>query len=77
MRCCKDLGIASELWDPKFVRAFKSELVAVWCEHSSTKKKKALWFKKGEIDVQFPWKKTGPVGTPKLVSMDSKEPTPP
>ncbi|ODQ79368.1 hypothetical protein BABINDRAFT_161775 [Babjeviella inositovora NRRL Y-12698] len=25
MRCCKDLGIASELWDPRFVRNFKKK----------------------------------------------------
>ncbi|CAB4421510.1 unnamed protein product, partial [Rhizophagus irregularis] len=25
MRCCKDLGIASELWDPTFIRDFKKK----------------------------------------------------
>jgi hypothetical protein len=25
MRCCKDLGIASELWDPIFIRKFKAQ----------------------------------------------------
>ena len=25
MRCCKDLGIASELWDPRFIRDFKKK----------------------------------------------------
>ena len=25
MRCCKDLGIASELWDPRFIRGFMRE----------------------------------------------------
>ncbi|KAJ3496658.1 hypothetical protein NMY22_g19783 [Coprinellus aureogranulatus] len=25
MRCCKDLGIASELWDPRFIREFKAK----------------------------------------------------
>jgi hypothetical protein len=27
MRCCKDLGIAWELWDPRFIREFKKEHV--------------------------------------------------
>lgn len=40
MRCCKDLGIASELWDPSFIRDFKSKhCVEVWVEHSTQKKK--------------------------------------
>jgi len=44
MRCCKDLGIASELWDPRFIREFKSEhCVEVFAEHLPTKKKKKLW----------------------------------
>ncbi|KAI3403849.2 MGM101 [Candida oxycetoniae] len=44
MRCCKDLGIASELWDPDFVRDWKQEYCEeVWGEHSVTKKKRKLW----------------------------------
>ncbi|KAF5371158.1 hypothetical protein D9758_004136 [Tetrapyrgos nigripes] len=40
MRCCKDLGIASELWDPRFIRQFKSKYcVEVFAEHIPTKKK--------------------------------------
>lgn len=27
MRCCKDLGVALELWDPKFLRSFKAKYV--------------------------------------------------
>ncbi|KAF9265687.1 mitochondrial genome maintenance MGM101 [Marasmius fiardii PR-910] len=42
MRCCKDLGIASELWDPRFIREFKEKYcVEVWAEHVLTKKKKS------------------------------------
>jgi hypothetical protein len=44
MRCCKDLGIASELWDPSFIRKFKSKYcVEVMTEHLTTKKRKKLW----------------------------------
>jgi hypothetical protein len=40
MRCCKDLGVASELWDPRFIRGFKKEYcVEVYAEHVPTKKK--------------------------------------
>jgi hypothetical protein len=40
MRCCKDLGVASELWDPRFIREFKKEYcVEVYVEHVPTKKK--------------------------------------
>ncbi|KAH8828679.1 mitochondrial genome maintenance MGM101-domain-containing protein [Flagelloscypha sp. PMI_526] len=49
MRCCKDLGIASELWDPRFIREFKSKhCVEVWAEHIPTKKKKKVWRRKDQ-----------------------------
>lgn len=50
MRCCKDLGIASELWDPSFIRKYKKKYcVEVWAEHVTTKKKKKLWRKKDDV----------------------------
>ncbi|KAG5648721.1 hypothetical protein DXG03_000068 [Asterophora parasitica] len=40
MRCCKDLGVASELWDPRFIREFKVKYcVEIFAEHLPTKKK--------------------------------------
>ncbi|KAI0129686.1 mitochondrial genome maintenance MGM101-domain-containing protein [Xylariales sp. AK1849] len=58
MRCCKDLGIASELWDPRFIRKFmKSHAQQVWVEHATTKKKKQIWLRKDD-DVRYPFKKT-------------------
>lgn len=60
MRCCKDLGIASELWDPIFVRSFRKEhMVEAWVEHAVTKKKRTLWFKKGAVEYVYPWQKSG------------------
>ncbi|KAG5944120.1 hypothetical protein E4U53_006931 [Claviceps sorghi] len=57
MRCCKDLGIGSELWDPHFVRWFrKAHMEEVWVEHATTKKKRTFWYKKGEVDVAYPYK---------------------
>ncbi|GAA5827220.1 hypothetical protein JCM11251_001176 [Rhodosporidiobolus azoricus] len=47
MRCCKDLGIASELWDPSFIRAFKAQhCVEAWTEHVVSKKKQKRWRRK-------------------------------
>ncbi|CAO3658010.1 unnamed protein product [Rhizopus microsporus] len=58
MRCCKDLGIASELWDPVFIRKFKKKYcVEVWAEHVTTKKKKKLWKKKDDT-LEYPYKET-------------------
>lgn len=55
MRCCKDLGIASELWDPKFIREFKKKYTDnVFVEHVPTKKKKKIWKRKdGFVDYPF------------------------
>ncbi|TRX94272.1 hypothetical protein FHL15_004739 [Xylaria flabelliformis] len=49
MRCCKDLGIASELWDPRFIRKFmKEHAMQQWVEHVTTKKKKQIWLRKDD-----------------------------
>lgn len=40
MRCCKDLGIAHELWSPRWIRNFKAaNCVEVWTENASTGRK--------------------------------------
>ncbi|CCM01743.1 uncharacterized protein FIBRA_03809 [Fibroporia radiculosa] len=57
MRCCKDLGVASELWDPRFIREFKAKhCVEIFAEHTSTKKKKKLWRRKDQPKFDYPWK---------------------
>lgn len=57
-RCCKDLGIASELWDPRFIRKFLTESTkAMWVEHTVTKKKKKIYLRKDD-KVGYPWKET-------------------
>ncbi|EPQ28163.1 uncharacterized protein PFL1_04490 [Pseudozyma flocculosa PF-1] len=59
MRCCKDLGVASELWDPRFIRQFrKKHCVEVWCSDTSGKKKK-LWRRKDDPAFEYPWKENG------------------
>jgi hypothetical protein len=58
MRCCKDLGIASELWDPRFIREFKAKhCVDVFVEHVVTKKKKKLWRRK-DAKFEYPYKES-------------------
>ena len=49
MRCCKDLGVVSELWDPVFIRKWKSaNAVDVWVTDLKTKQKRKLWRRKDE-----------------------------
>ncbi|KAG6916472.1 hypothetical protein DXG01_006666 [Tephrocybe rancida] len=56
MRCCKDLGIASELWDPRFIREFKAKYcIEVFAEHLPTKKKKKLWRRKDQPKFGYPY----------------------
>ncbi|KAG8968957.1 hypothetical protein FRC03_005502 [Tulasnella sp. 419] len=59
MRCCKDLGIASELWDPRFIREFKAQhCVEVFVEHVPTKKKRKLWRRKDDPKFEYPYKES-------------------
>ncbi|KAJ7713472.1 mitochondrial genome maintenance MGM101-domain-containing protein [Mycena maculata] len=56
MRCCKDLGIASELWDPRFIREFKAKYcVEIFAEHIPTKKKKKMWRRKDQPKLSYPY----------------------
>lgn len=56
MRCCKDLGVGSELWDPVFIKKFKTEnCVEKFVEHIATKKKKKIWLRK-DRQVEYPYK---------------------
>ncbi|EUC47147.1 hypothetical protein COCMIDRAFT_90897 [Bipolaris oryzae ATCC 44560] len=56
MRCCKDLGIASELWDPRFIREFTSKMTKeVWVEHTTTKKKRKIVLRKDD-SPKYPFK---------------------
>ncbi|KAH7105661.1 mitochondrial genome maintenance MGM101, partial [Auriculariales sp. MPI-PUGE-AT-0066] len=56
MRCCKDLGIASELWDPRFIRDFKVQYaVQAFVTHQVNLKKQKLWRRK-DSKFEYPWK---------------------
>jgi hypothetical protein len=58
VRCCKDLGIASELWDPSFIRSWLARnAMEVWCtSRQDGAKRKKFWRKRsaGPIDM-WPW----------------------
>ena len=55
MRCCKDLGIGSEMWDPRFIKEYKKKYaVEVFAEHQGTKKKRKLW-RRREDTLSYPY----------------------
>lgn len=58
VRCCKDLGIASELWDPSYTREWLAKYaVEAWCmNRQDPHKRKKFWRKKSSpaIDM-WPW----------------------
>lgn len=55
-RCCKDLGIASELWDRRWVGSFKRKYCElIWVEDETTGKKSIIWMRKG-ISPEYPHK---------------------
>ena len=63
MRCCKDLGVASELWDPRFIRKFMQDHAReVFVEHLPTKKRRKLWVRKDQ-DVRYPYKEAKAFGS--------------
>lgn len=56
MRCCKDLGIASELWDPRFIRRFlKENARELMVEHIVNKKRRKHWMRKDD-ELKWPLK---------------------
>lgn len=56
MRCCKDIGIASELWDPHYIVEWKKQnVVEVWASHRVTGKKQKLYRRKDRPPFDYPW----------------------
>ena len=56
VRCCKDLGVFWELWDPRFIRKYKAEYVErVMGVHYKTGQSKWIYKKKG-TELEFPYK---------------------
>lgn len=49
-RCCKDLGMASELWDKDWVAEWqKKHAVLEWTKNVTSNSKKQFWKKKGDV----------------------------
>lgn len=57
MRCCKDIGIASELWDPVFIKSWKKKFCdEVMTEHVVSKKRKIMWKLKKNSNFNYPYR---------------------
>ncbi|MCJ1431050.1 hypothetical protein MMC27_000400 [Xylographa pallens] len=62
MRCCKDLGVASELWDPVYIRKFTAQHIKeLFVEHQVTKKRRKLYLRK-DGKVNYPFKEVKSFG---------------
>lgn len=60
MRCCKDLGIASELWDPRFIKKFLAEKGReLIVEHQTTKKRRKHWMR-ADDELKWPLQEVAP-----------------
>jgi hypothetical protein len=63
LRCCKDLGVASECWDPSFISRWKAaNAIEVWCDNAGDRgpKCKPMWRKKTAPPInQYPWTERG------------------
>jgi len=56
MRCCKDLGIASELWDPAFIKTFKAQHCRqVQASHITTGSRKWIW-RRNDRTLDYPYR---------------------
>lgn len=59
VRCCKDLGMFTELWDPNFIEDWIDQYaVKVWCYNvKNPKQKKPFWRRKDQKPIDlWPWK---------------------
>ncbi|KAK2759389.1 hypothetical protein FQN54_002867 [Arachnomyces sp. PD_36] len=62
VRCCKDLGVASDLWDPRWIRKYKAKNAReAFVEHIVNKRKTKIWLRKDD-PVQYPYKETSRSG---------------
>lgn len=55
VRCCKDLGIANELWNPQFTKQWKDKY-AMPVKMTDGQQEKWFWFKKGDKPYQKGWR---------------------
>jgi hypothetical protein len=55
-RCCKDLGIAEELWDPNFIRAWKEDFAEMVEVHHKRDPETCWIWKRKDQRLQYPYK---------------------
>lgn len=56
MRCCKDIGVASELWDPEFISKFKAKyLVQKFVKNLKTNQTTKLWRRIDRPPFSYPF----------------------
>jgi hypothetical protein len=75
-RCCKDIGIGGDLWNPNFIKDWKKiNTVEVWVTNVSTTKQSVVWRKATDspIDV-WPYKETGIKGNQNTIPPAPKQP---
>ncbi|KAI8867675.1 mitochondrial genome maintenance MGM101, partial [Ramicandelaber brevisporus] len=56
MRCCKDLGIASELWDPAFIHEFKAKHCKEAIVTNVSKGSKTKLWRRNDRTFGYPYK---------------------
>lgn len=75
VRCCKDMGIANELWKPKFSREFvASRCMDVWVEAQADYGKNV---KKGQKKKLWRLRSSPPIDTYPWLELDGKRPQQP
>lgn len=61
--CCKELGMAKNIYEEEFVKKWRDENAdTVTCEHLTTKLTKQMWIKKGsDTPFTYPWQRVNKV----------------
>jgi len=74
-RCCKDLGIASELWDPTFIKKWLNEnAIKIFVKNQKTNDTKVLWRRKTDPKYNvYPWLESGFVNGNKPITISRPE----
>jgi len=73
-RCCKDIGIGTDAWNPSFIRRWQKEYaVRVFVEETidGKKQRKPVWRRK---DLEPFWNEIGPVPTSPTVEQKENKP---
>jgi hypothetical protein len=77
MRCCKDLGIASELWSPSFITQWKSQYAIEVSVETRDGKKRRFWRRLDRAPFSGYYRETGPASSSSSSSSSSFAPSSP